>query len=90
MITQWYREYIWQLEDEYGIQLTDRERHILGLTPNWASRALFYLPEWLVADTVEGRARDVQIFQTPFADAVSFYTDIQADGGEARVVIDFK
>lgn len=86
-IPQVYREYIWWLESEYNIELTDRERHILWLTPARGSRALIYLPGWYSAISVDGRAREIKMFSTPFADAVSYETDIQADGGESSVVV---
>ncbi len=62
-----YPQEIKDLETKYGIELTIREKTILGLYPVWATRGVIYTPKKVSISNVSGQTKSNELFDTPFS-----------------------
>lgn len=62
-----YPQEIEDLEKKYGIELTIREKTILGLYAARSTRGVVYAPKHVVISNVEGQQKSSQLFDTPFS-----------------------
>lgn len=74
-VPETYKSFIRSLEEEYEVTLTERELHILWLTPQRDNRGIVYLPPGSRIYDVrndEWHLYDQSVFKTPFSHAVSY------------------
>lgn len=80
-----YTTHIYQLEKNYWVTLWTREKHILWIDPKRWSRGVAYLwNEWTVSG-LTGSIYDWVVFDTPFAQALSYKVWMTGDAQERRV-----
>jgi len=86
-----YRQAIASYERKYGIQLGDREKHILSLTPLREARGLVHLSTQFEILEVSWDITAWRDFNTPIPTNTAWYmVEITEDGGAADVIIRVK
>lgn len=68
-----YTDEIASLEKKYDIELTVREKSILGVFPVWATRGVVYTPKHITISNPTGQMRTSQLFDTPFSHNLLYY-----------------
>ena len=96
-IPRYYKDYIYQLQDQYKITLTDRELGILSLKPTidmegvqrfWENKAQLYYPSRVQITHISG-ATDPIDFTTPFGAGIDYTLNTQEDNTTKQILIDF-
>lgn len=67
-----YPDEIAGLEKKYDISLTTREKYILGMYPQWATRGVVYTPKHVTISHVQGDIKSNQPFDTSFSHNVLY------------------
>lgn len=62
-----YPQEIADLEKKYDIELTLREKTILGLYPVWSTRGVVYTPKHVSISSLNGQMKSGELFDTPFS-----------------------
>ncbi len=75
-IPDYYRTFIRGLIEKYGIVLTEREEHILGLRPNRSTRGVVYFPQNMSVVSSTWDYYHFSTFATPFANAAYYKSKI--------------
>ncbi len=84
-VPQSYIDFIAQLEEQYEITLTERERHILVTDAMWRTRGLIYHPKNIRFWAMTGDVREVNLFETPFAHGATYTAEIMQSPGQATI-----
>ncbi len=83
-----YRNYMLKLERGYGVELTDREKHILALNPIRESRGLLHLSNEFDILSIGWDIISWRDFKTPIPTHTAWYmVGIEFDGWSAQVNI---
>jgi hypothetical protein len=95
-----YLNFIHNLEQQYDITLTNRERHILVLEPvlspghampNWReNRGTLYYPTRLTVQAIRGDVSDIDQFQTDFSKGLRYLVGTNTNHTTKQVFIDFQ
>jgi Protein of unknown function (DUF4012) len=86
-IPQQYIRTITQLQKQYNISLTSRERHILGIDPLFEYRSVLFAGTGIILDKVSGDADQTAIFSAPPAQWASYH--IRSTGDVRTMIINF-
>ncbi len=83
-----YQQYIWALERKYGIQLEEREQHILGLIPTREARWLMHLGIQFDVLEVTGDIASWRTFDTPIpTNSAWWMVNLPGNGTQAEVLV---
>ncbi len=82
-----YLRTIDQLQEQYGINLTDRERHILGLNPLFEYRSVVFAGTGIIFDQVSGDGDQTKIFSAPPAQWAAYH--LRSTGDMQTIMINF-
>lgn len=80
-----YIRMIGDLEREYGISLTDRERHILWLDEEFAYRSVVFAGTGIVLDSITWDVSETRVFDAPPWQAAAYY--IAGSGDVTRELV---
>ena len=67
-----YKQHIRSLANQHHIDLTFRERHILGMTNTWDTRGMIYMPPWSTVISRQGDAYYFKTFDTDFSHNIMY------------------
>lgn len=86
-----YPKEIAEHEKKYGIQLTIREKMILGLYAARSTRGVVYAPKHVTISNLEGQMKSSQLFDTPFSHNALYIlqngTDNSIKGVSMQIII---
>ena len=72
----------------YDIQLTDRERHILALQPERATRGVIYMTNSIDIRSVSGDRYHQDQFTTPFSKNVYYKAKMRGNNKSSIITLD--
>ena len=87
-VSNFYKNFIHDLEQKYEIELTPREQHILALDPEWATRGVVYMPSNIKILSSTWDYYHFSEFDTSFAHAL--YYKIKMKGNNQVGEVEFK
>lgn len=89
-VPQTYVSYMAELEKRYNITLWQRERHILGLEPDRATRGVVYFPPQAVITSITWTLDEQSTFVTPFSQNAYYISSFSGNNMSSSVRIGFE
>lgn len=99
-VSDYYKNFIYWLQDKYWIKITEREERILAIKPaqyepdkilkRWETNSTLYFPQNIDIISYTGDLFDTNIFYAPFADWLSYHTRITENNKTKTIEITFK
>lgn len=99
-VSDYYKNFIYWLQDKYGIKLREREEWILAVKPaqydpdrilrRWETNSTLYFPQHIDIISYTWDLFSWNIFYAPFADWLSYHTRITENNKTKTIEINFK